>query len=104
MAGKVEQDALILSLDNVSNSWIVDSGASFHATPHKQHFQDYTKGNFGYVYLGDNEPCEIVGKGTVCVKTLHGNEWKLKDVRHVPSLRKKMISTGQLDDEGHNIA
>ena len=36
--GKVEQDALILSLDNVQESWVIDSGASFHATPHRKYF------------------------------------------------------------------
>jgi hypothetical protein len=30
--------ALILSVDNISKSWVVDSGASFHATPHRTHF------------------------------------------------------------------
>ena len=67
---------------------MVDSGASFHATPHRKYFQDYTKGNFGFVYLGDDEACEIVGKGTVSIKLANGNIWMLKDNRHVPSLRK----------------
>ena len=87
MAGEVEQDALILSLDNVSKAWVVDSGASFHATSHRKYFLDYTKGNFGFVYLGDDEACEIVGKGTISIKLTNENEWILKDVRHVPSLR-----------------
>jgi hypothetical protein len=41
VTGDVLQDALILSIDNISESWVVDSGASFHATPHKKHFLDY---------------------------------------------------------------
>ena len=104
VAGEVEQDALILSLDSVLEAWVVDSGASFHATPHRKYFHDYTKGNFGFVYLGDDEACEIVEKGTVSIKLANGNIWMLKDVRHVPSLRKNLISTGQLDDEGCNTA
>jgi hypothetical protein len=36
--GGVLQDALILSVDNISESWVVDSGDSFHATPHRKHF------------------------------------------------------------------
>ena len=43
----VLQDALILSIENVINLWVVDSGASFHATPHRKHFHDYVQGNFG---------------------------------------------------------
>ena len=58
------QDALILSLDNIYECWVVDSGASFHATPNRKYFKDYVQGDFGQVYLGDDEPCKIVGKGT----------------------------------------
>jgi hypothetical protein len=38
VTGDVLQDVLILSVDNISESWVVDSGASFHATPHRKHF------------------------------------------------------------------
>jgi hypothetical protein len=52
----VLQDDLILYIDNVSESWVVDSRASFHATPHKKHFLDYVQGDFGQVHLGDDAP------------------------------------------------
>jgi hypothetical protein len=90
----VLQDALILSLDNIIDSWVVDSGASFHATPHRKYFQDYVQGDFGQVYLGDDAPCKIVGMGKVQIKQQNGNQWLLKEVRHVPDLRKNLISIG----------
>ena len=34
---------------------------------------DFIQGNFGHVYLGDDEPCNIVGKGCVQVKNV---EWE----------------------------
>ena len=92
--GDVLQDALILSFENVTDSWVVDSGASFHATPDKKYFQDYVQGDFGQVRLGDDRPCEIVGMGRFLVKQHNGNQWKLKEVRHVPDLKKNLISTG----------
>jgi hypothetical protein len=52
----VLQDALILSLDNIYESWVVDSEASFHATPYRKHFLDYVQGDFGQVHLGDDAP------------------------------------------------
>jgi hypothetical protein len=64
----VLQDALILSVDNISESWVVDLGASFHATPDRKHFLDYVQGDFGQVQLGDNRPCKIVGMGNVKIK------------------------------------
>jgi hypothetical protein len=94
VAGDVLQDALILSLDNIIDSWVLDSGDSFHATPHRKYFQDYVQGDFGQVYLGDDEPCKIVGMGKVQIKLKNGNQWLLKEVRHVPYLRRNLISTG----------
>ncbi len=41
VVGDVLQDALILSLDNISQSWVVDSGASFHAMTNRKYFKDY---------------------------------------------------------------
>ena len=48
--------------------------------------------------LGDDEPCKIVGKGKLRIKLNNGNDWLLKDVRHIPSMKRNLISTGQLGD------
>jgi hypothetical protein len=98
--GDVFQDALILSLDNISESWVVDSRASFHARPHRKHFLDYVQGDFGQVHLGDDAPCKIVGMGKVKIKQSNGNQWLLKEVRHILDLRKYLNSIGQLSSEG----
>ena len=52
MTGDVLQDALIISLNNIIDAWVVDSGASFHATLDRKHFHDYVQGYFGQVRLG----------------------------------------------------
>jgi hypothetical protein len=51
--------------------------------------------------LGDDAPCKIVGMGKVKIKQHNRNQWLLKEVRHVPNLRKNLISTGQLASEGY---
>ena len=79
---------------------MIDSGASFHATPDKKHFHDYIQGDFGQVQLGDDKPCKIIGMGTIFIKQQNGNQWLLKEVRHIPDLKKKLISIGQLVGEG----
>ena len=94
------QDALILSLDS-TESWIVDSGASFHASPNKSVMQNFIQMDLGKVYLGDDEACSIDGKGDVDIKLSNGSIWKLKDVRYVPSLRRTLISVSQLACTGH---
>lgn len=95
-----DNDCLICSLDSRSESWIVDSGASFHATPRMDVLQNYVQGNFGKVYLGDDEACSIVGKGDVQITQTDGTVLKLKNVRHVPSLTRNLISVGQLSEGG----
>ena len=45
VTGDVLEDALILFVDIISESWVVDSRALFHATPHRKHFLDYVQGD-----------------------------------------------------------
>ena len=68
VTGDVLQYALILSLENIIDAWVVDSGASFHATPDKKKFHDYVQGDFGQVRLDDDKPYKIVGMGTFFIK------------------------------------
>jgi hypothetical protein len=37
--------------------------------------------------------------GNVKIKQRNGNQWLLKEVRHVPDLRKNLISIGKLASE-----
>ena len=97
---KFEEDALLLSLECVDDSYVLDSGASFHATPHRGYFIDYVQGDFGVIYLRDNEPCQIVGKRKVKIKLQNGNHWLLHEVQHVPKMSRNLISVWQLGDEG----
>lgn len=55
------------------------------------------------MYLANNKDLVIKGKGDVCIKTPAGNQWTLKDVRYIPSLKKNLISIGQLDSTGYAI-
>ena len=65
------QDALMLSVNSPIESWILDSGASFHSTSCKKSLQNYVAGNFRKVYLTDDEPLDIVGKGEIHLKTVN---------------------------------
>ena len=79
---------------------MVDSGASFHATLYRNYLQYYFQGDFGQVCLGDDKPCKIVGKGKVQIKSHNGNQWLIKEVKHVLDLRNNLISKRQLGSEG----
>ncbi|KAL2246114.1 UNVERIFIED_CONTAM: Retrovirus-related Pol polyprotein from transposon TNT 1-94 [Sesamum indicum] len=76
------------------------SGAAFHSCSNKDIMEIYTSGDFGLVYLADNKPLKIVGKGDVRIKSTNGSCWTLHDVRHIPGLKRNLISVGQLDSDG----
>jgi hypothetical protein len=41
--------------------WLIDSGESYHMTPHREWFCEYEKYEGGDVFLGDNSTTKIVG-------------------------------------------
>ncbi|CAD6249656.1 unnamed protein product [Miscanthus lutarioriparius] len=53
------------------------------------------------VRMGDNNPCEIVGIGSVQIKMHDGMIRTLKDMRHIPGMARNLISLRTLDIEGH---
>ncbi|KAL4575810.1 hypothetical protein LXL04_011896 [Taraxacum kok-saghyz] len=71
-------DALLLSMESSVDSWVMDSGASFHAM--------------------DNGETMVTGMGDIDLVTSLGTTWSLKDVRVIPELKKKLIYVGQLDN------
>lgn len=48
----------------IADSWIMDSGCSFHICSHKDWFEDLTEAD-GTVLLGNNQVCTIKGIGNI---------------------------------------
>jgi hypothetical protein len=82
--------------------WVVDTAASFHIMPHRDFFSSYTNGNFGWVKMGNEAKCEILGMGDIQLETSIGCKLLLKNVRYVPEMRFNLISIGKLDDGGYH--
>ena len=93
-------DALILSVNDLCDSWVLDSGASFHPTPQRDLLENHVAGNHHKVYLVDGEPLDIIGIGHVRLKMPNRLVWKIQKVRHIPGLMRNLISVGQLNDGG----
>ncbi|GKA47058.1 retrovirus-related pol polyprotein from transposon TNT 1-94 [Tanacetum coccineum] len=81
---------------------IIDSGASFHATYCKEELERF-KLRSGKVCLADDKTLDIAGVGDVVLKISFGTSWTLKDVRYIPSLKRRLISVGHLDEEGYHV-
>ncbi|KAJ9561973.1 hypothetical protein OSB04_007133 [Centaurea solstitialis] len=101
------EDDLVLSVGNRINysvDWILDTGGSFHITPHKELFSTYEKVADGSVSMGNDMPCDVVGIGSVSIKMHDGVVRTLTDVRHVPEMKKNLISLGVLDKIGYKYS
>ncbi|GJY19778.1 retrovirus-related pol polyprotein from transposon TNT 1-94 [Tanacetum coccineum] len=101
-AARDSDDALVCCVENTVEDRIMDSGASFHATYCKEELERF-KLRSGKVCLADDKTLDIAGVGDVVLKTSFGTSWTLKDVRYIPSLKRRLISVGQLDEEGYHV-
>ena len=77
----------------------MDSTCSYHMTPNKDWFDTYRLLNSAYFLMGNDVSCRVVQMGNIRVKMFDGGIRTLCDVRHVPDLRKNMISLGTLDGD-----
>ncbi|GKD70142.1 hypothetical protein Tco_1324232, partial [Tanacetum coccineum] len=92
-------DALVYCIKNTVEGRIMDSSASFHATYCKDELERF-KLRSGKVRLVNDKTLDIAGVGDVVLKTSFGTSWTLKVVKYIPSLKRRLISVGQLDEEG----
>ncbi|KAE8681185.1 Detected protein of unknown function [Hibiscus syriacus] len=95
-----EGDMLSISMTQLTDAWILDSGCSYNITPNREWFSTYRPVNSGSVYLGDDRCCNIVGIGDVRIKMHDGSVRTLSGVRHIPDLKKNLISLGTLQKNG----
>lgn len=59
--GDVLYDYIILSSNNIIIVWVVNSRASFHATPNRKPFHDFVQVASRHVRLGDGNLVKYMG-------------------------------------------
>ena len=64
----LQSSQLVTTYDLAVQDWIMDSGASFHVTPHSEWFTSYDAKRIGQFCLGNDHACEIKGVGYVKLK------------------------------------
>ena len=84
-------------------AWFIDSGVSFHFTPHREWFCRYEKYDGGDVFLGDDRNARIVGRRKVKFKLQGGMVRTLLGVLHIHALARNLISVSKFDDAGVKI-
>jgi hypothetical protein len=80
--------------------WLINSGASFHMTPHREWLCEYEKYDGGDFFVGDDLIEKIMGHGRVKLLLKYGRIITLPRVVLIPNLDKILISVSNLDDQG----
>ncbi|KAK3033599.1 hypothetical protein RJ639_034715 [Escallonia herrerae] len=91
------------TVTNESRVWFLDSECFNHTCGVKSTFKDIDESKKKLVRLGDNKPVQVEAKGTVAVKTNHGNVKFLHNSYFIPSLAHNLLSIGQLMACGYSI-
>jgi hypothetical protein len=102
-AGSDSGDCLVVLAGCVSGNedWILDSASSFHICTNRHWFSSFKPVQKGdVVCMGDDNPCDIVGVGSVQIKAHDGMTRTLQNVRYIPGVSRNLISLGTLDAEG----
>jgi hypothetical protein len=81
-------------------AWLIDSGASFHMTPHREWFCEYEKYDGGNVFLGNDSTTRIIGRGRVKLRLIDGRIRTLPGVLHIPGMARNLISVSKMEDVG----
>ena len=77
---------------SVGENLILDFGCTFHMTPNWDYLAAYKPTHKGAVLMGNNAYCKVAGIGTILIKKFNGVVRTLGDLKHVPDLKRNLIS------------
>ena len=94
--------AVLAACVSRQDEWILDTACSFHICCNKDWFSSYELVQTGdFVRVGNDQQCNIVGVGSVQVKTHDGMTRTLTGVKHIPTMARNLISLSTLDCDGY---
>jgi hypothetical protein len=92
----------VLSIFN-SPDWWIDTGDNIHVCADKSLFSSYQVGQAASLLMENRAHASVRGVGMVDLKLTLGKTVQLKNVQHVPSIRKNLISGSLLCRDGHKL-
>jgi len=111
-ANTVETDAGTSGYGNVlptilsvyhSPDWWIDTGANIHVCADVFLFSTYQVGRASSLLMGNGARAAVRGVGTVDLKLTSGKTVQLKNVHHVPSIKKNFISGSLLCRDSYKL-
>ncbi|KAK3021915.1 hypothetical protein RJ639_045209 [Escallonia herrerae] len=104
--GASDQIEAFVNYVDYKKEWILDSGCSHHVTGNSELVSNIHKHNGDRVIItADNSIHPVVNEGTANINA-HGSmnsDVVLKDVYHVPGLKKNLVSVSQITDSGKYV-
>ena len=86
-----------------STSWWFDTGANVHVCSDINMFTSYQVTRDSFVMMGNGSHASVLGTGTVDLKFTSRKIVQLKNVQHVPSMKKNLVSGTLLLRDGFKV-
>jgi hypothetical protein len=86
-----------------SPNWWIDTSANVHVCSDISMFSSYQVIGTSSVLMGNGSHATVCGVGTVDLKFTLGKTVRLKNVHHVPSINKNLVSGSFLCRDGYKI-
>jgi hypothetical protein len=86
-----------------SPEWWIDTGANIHVCADISLFLSYQAGGAGSLLMGNGSHAYVPGVGTVNLKLTSGKTMRLKNVQHVPTIKKNLVSGSLLCRDGFKL-
>jgi hypothetical protein len=83
-----------------SPEWWIDTGANIYVCADISLFSSYQAGGAGSLLMGNGSHARVLGIGTVNLKLTLGKTMRLKNVQHVPTIKKNLVSGSLLCRDG----
>ena len=93
---------IVLSVSQ-STSWWIDTGANVHVCDDISIFSSYQVARDCFILMGNGSHASIRAVGTVGLKFTSGKIVQLKNVQHVPSINKNLVSGSLLCRDGFKV-
>jgi hypothetical protein len=92
----------VLSVCHLPNWWI-DTGANIHVCADISLFSSYPVTWTGSMLMGNGSNADVHGVGTVDLEFTSGKTMRLRNVQHVPSINKNLVSGSLLCKDGFKL-
>ncbi|KAJ0392280.1 hypothetical protein ATCC90586_011623 [Pythium insidiosum] len=99
-----ENETAFAAYNDQSQGWLLDSGASSHMTPSREDYVEYEKLVTPIIVkIADGASMKATGRGSVRFRCGNGEIVTVKDVLHIPTLDRRLLSIPKVTQRGLDV-